>query len=126
MDIAMDIGSLLLILALVILVGLFIARPLFDRKAEVVASPSGQSDHQRSALLAEHDRILNALQERISITPWEKFQKKSIQPSGPYCFSKVPRCSASWMNSNCKLQPGRRGRMEAAIATAAPRRPGRW
>jgi hypothetical protein len=59
----MDIGSLLLILALVILVGLFVARPLFDRKAEVVAPPSRQSDHQRSALLAEHDRILNALQE---------------------------------------------------------------
>jgi hypothetical protein len=59
----MDIGSILLILALLILVGLFIARPLFDRRAIIVNGHMGQEDHQLSALLAERDRVLNALQE---------------------------------------------------------------
>ena len=59
----MDIGSILLILALLILVGLFIARPIFERKAVIVTSQTGQDDHEFSTLLAEKDRILNALQE---------------------------------------------------------------
>ena len=59
----MDIGSLLLILALLIIVGWFIARPLFDRRATIVSAVPDQQDHAISALLAERDRILNALQE---------------------------------------------------------------
>ncbi len=59
----MDIGSLFLILALLILVGLFISKPLFERRAIAVSSLSNQEDHDLSALLAERDRILNALQE---------------------------------------------------------------
>jgi rubrerythrin len=59
----MDIGSILLILALLILVGLFIARPLFDRQAVIVNGRTRREDHEISALLAERDRVLNALQE---------------------------------------------------------------
>jgi hypothetical protein len=59
----MEIGSLFLILALLILVGLFIARPIFERKATPVASLEGREDHELSGLLAERDRILTALQE---------------------------------------------------------------
>lgn len=59
----MDIGSLLLILALLILVFLFITRPLFDRNATVVEPVDNQGEHERSALLAERDRVINALQE---------------------------------------------------------------
>jgi rubrerythrin len=55
----MDIGSILLILALLLLVGLFIARPLLERKAVGVS----QEDRQLSSLLAERDRLINALQE---------------------------------------------------------------
>jgi hypothetical protein len=50
----MNIGSILLVLALLILVGLFIARPLFNRRAVIVNEYTGQEDHQLSALLAEH------------------------------------------------------------------------
>ncbi|HEX9616510.1 MAG TPA: zinc ribbon domain-containing protein [Anaerolineales bacterium] len=56
----MEIGSIFLILALLILVGLFIARPIFERKAVPVVS---LEDHELSGLLAERDRILTALQE---------------------------------------------------------------
>jgi hypothetical protein len=55
----MDIGSIFLILGLFVLVGLFIARPILERKAVSLS----QEDHQVSSLLAERDQILNALQE---------------------------------------------------------------
>ncbi len=55
----MDIGSLFLILGLVILVGLFVARPFFERTARLVS----QEEQNLSALMAERDRLLNALQE---------------------------------------------------------------
>jgi hypothetical protein len=59
----MEIGSIFLILALLILVGLFIARPIFERKAIPVALLENREDHELSGLLAERDRILTALQE---------------------------------------------------------------
>ena len=55
----MDIGSLLLILAVLVPVVLYIARPLMERSATEVTA----EEHQYSALLAERDRILNAIQE---------------------------------------------------------------
>jgi hypothetical protein len=60
----MDIGSIFLILALLILVGVFISRPFFEREAVPVADPvADERDHELSSLLAERDRLLNALQE---------------------------------------------------------------
>ena len=59
----MDIGSILLLLALLVLVGLFIARPLIDREAVVVSPEEDQQEHEISTLLAERDRILTALHE---------------------------------------------------------------
>ncbi len=55
----MDIGSLLLLLALLILIGLFLSRPLLERKAVAVS----QQEHELSALLAEKERIILALEE---------------------------------------------------------------
>jgi hypothetical protein len=59
----MDLGSIFLILALLTLVGLFISRPFMERKEIVQEAELNSIEHQRSALLAERDRILNALQE---------------------------------------------------------------
>jgi NADH pyrophosphatase NudC (nudix superfamily) len=63
----MEIGSILLIAALALLVALFISRPFFDRasRARLVEAGRGtaQADHEHSTLLAERDRVLNALQE---------------------------------------------------------------
>jgi len=55
----MDIGSILLIFGLLVLVALYISQPLFQRKATFVS----EEEQEYSALLAERDRILNALQE---------------------------------------------------------------
>jgi hypothetical protein len=55
----MDIGSLLFLLALLILIGLYLSRPLLERTATVVS----QAEHELSALLAEKERIIHALEE---------------------------------------------------------------
>ena len=55
----MDIGSIFLILGLLVLVVLFISRPLFEKQSVSIS----QTEHDLSALLAERDRILTALQE---------------------------------------------------------------
>jgi hypothetical protein len=63
----MDLGSIFLILAGVLLVAIFITRPFLDRKVEtaplVEQKTAGQEEHQRSTLLAERDRLLNTIQE---------------------------------------------------------------
>jgi len=59
----MDIGSIFLILALIIIVALFIGRPLFERKAFATPAVTTQEDHELSGLLAERDQVINALQE---------------------------------------------------------------
>jgi hypothetical protein len=55
----MDIGSIFLILGLLLIVGLFIARPLLEERSAALS----QEEHEISSLLAERDRLLTALQE---------------------------------------------------------------
>jgi len=63
----MDLGSIMLILALALGVGIYISLPLTRHSAteKLVASnkTTDDVDHKRSALLAERDRVLTALQE---------------------------------------------------------------
>lgn len=62
----MDIGSILLILALAILVSLMLSRPFFERHSLEAAGAPRNADtyeHERSTLLAERERLLNALLE---------------------------------------------------------------
>ncbi len=60
----MDIGSIFLILALLLVVGVFISRPFFEKEAVPVVDPAAdEQGHELSSLLAERDRLLNALQE---------------------------------------------------------------
>lgn len=56
----MDIGSLFLLLALIIAVAAFIASPLQVRRGAVGLR---QEDHELSELLAERERVLEALEE---------------------------------------------------------------
>ena len=59
----MDLGSLFLILALLILVGLFVSRPFLERRGAISELSTAPQDKRRSTLLAERDRLLNAIQE---------------------------------------------------------------
>jgi len=58
----MELGSIFLILALFLLVGFYIGRPLLEKKPQesVVLDTN---EHEVSALLAERDRLVNALKE---------------------------------------------------------------
>lgn len=55
----MEIGGLLIGLAILVLVGAYVARPLVERQAQ----PVSESDRELSALQAERDRILQLLQD---------------------------------------------------------------
>ena len=59
----MDLGSVCLILALFILVAYFVMRPLFDPALQPTTPPQSSRQVERSALLAERDRLLRALQD---------------------------------------------------------------
>ena len=61
----MDIGAIFLILAVIILAGLFISRPFTDHLPNRASTPNpaGANEYERSNLVAEYDRQLNALQE---------------------------------------------------------------
>jgi hypothetical protein len=55
----MDIGSIFLVLGLFVLVALFVAKPLMEKKSVAVS----REEHELSALLAEKDRTITTLQE---------------------------------------------------------------
>jgi hypothetical protein len=59
----MDLGSLFIILAILIGVGLFVSRPFLEKKSSPSVSYSDPKEHRLSELMAERDRILNAIQE---------------------------------------------------------------
>jgi NADH pyrophosphatase NudC (nudix superfamily) len=59
----MDLGSLLALLALLLLVGFFVARPLLDNSPASRAALTSAQDHAFSHLAAERERLLDTLQE---------------------------------------------------------------
>jgi hypothetical protein len=62
----MDLGAILLILAVAVLVGLFVSRPFASRRASsepLIRPAREEADIRRSSLLAERDRVLTALQD---------------------------------------------------------------
>ena len=62
----MDIGAVLLILAVILLISIFISRPFFDTGSARILPDTPESDeieHKRSSLLAEYDQTLSAIQE---------------------------------------------------------------
>ncbi len=63
----MDLGSILLIIALTVVVGVFVSQPLlkFSKKERMISVSQAVTapEHEHSVLLAERDRILTSLQE---------------------------------------------------------------
>jgi len=109
----MDIGSIFLILAVLIPVVIFIARPLMERKATAVTL----EEHQYSALLAERDRILNALQELefdhiLGKIPEDNYptQRASLMRSGAEILRQIDEYAGR------PVEGGVDDRLEAAIA----------
>ena len=113
----MEIGSIFLILALLLLVGLFVGRPILDHQGERLISASDQVEHQRSALLAERDRILTALWE----LDFDNTLGKIPEEDYPSQRTALLHQGADLLRQIDALQPGEavddaEARLEAAIA----------
>ena len=109
----MDIGSIFLILGLLVLVVLFISRPLFEKQSVAVS----QTEHDLSALLAERDRILSALQE----LDFDYSLKKIPEDEYPAQRTRLVQKGADVLRAIDELQEEQsaedaEGRLEAAIA----------
>lgn len=55
----METGSILLLLAVILLIGLYVAQPFLGRRNRRLSAEA----HEISTLMAERDRVVNALQE---------------------------------------------------------------
>jgi len=129
----MDIGSILLIFALLLLVAWYVSRPLFERKATSVS----WEEHDLSTLLAERDRVIQNLQEvdfdyNLGKIPEEDYptqrnlllqhgaeilrQLDSLQPSQP-AIAATDRLEKA-------IAARRTQQLEAAAASASPRKNG--
>ena len=94
----MEIGSLLLVLAVLVIVGLYVAQPYLDRRQRLM-TPEAQDI---SALMAERDRVINALQEldfdfSLNKIPAEDYpvQRAALLKKGSDILQKLDEMTAS-------------------------------
>jgi hypothetical protein len=92
----MELGAIFLLLGVLFLVGLFVAQP-FTRRWRV----TNQSSHELSTLLAERERVLNALMELdfdngIGKIPAEEYsaQRASLIQKGSEILRKLDQIQA--------------------------------
>lgn len=130
------IGSLFLILALALVVGLFIAQPFFKNvsgsnadKESTVRSAEEEREHQRSSLLAERDRVLNALQEldfdyALGKVPAEEYplQRSALLKTGADVLRRLDEIVASGGAAIPSLGVDMQGSAEDQIEAAVARR----
>ena len=115
----MEIGSILMILAVVVLVSLYVSLPFYTRptKASALAKSTVEAEHRRSGLLAEYDRLLTTLQDldfdnQLGKVPAEEY---------PQQRASLLQSAAAVLRQLDELQPaagqaGVEDRIEAAIA----------
>lgn len=110
----MDIGAILLFLAVLVVTVLFIARPFLDKRQPAVAA----GGHELSALMAERDSIITALQEldfdnSLGKIPAEDYpqQRAALLQHGAEVLRKIDLLSPKTASSGDAEK-----RIEAAIA----------
>lgn len=118
----MDLGSIFLVLALLIVVIWFISRPFIELKTIPENTLVNQEEHDVSALLAERDQVLDALQEldfdhALGKIPEEDYpaQRKFLLDQG----TKILRELDSHQDTGTSAQESTNdvdARLEAAIA----------
>ena len=118
----MDLGSVMLILALALGVGLYISLPLTRHTAREKLDANQKStddiDHNRSALLAERDRVLTALQEldfdqALGKIPAEDYpvQRTALMTTGANVLRQLDQ-----LDTGNGSSPSAEDRLEAAVA----------
>ena len=142
------IGALFLVLAVAFLVGLYISQPFLRRPAATVMAKrqldSDETERQRSALLAERDRILTSLQDldfdhALGKVPDEDYpnqrmvfmeegaevlrQLDALEPQPLASVSTVDHLEAAVAARRADAQVNRNGSSAALVTAAvAPRR----
>lgn len=117
----MDLGSLFLLLALLIFVAGFVLRPLQERGLDVVS----QEEHEYVALLAERDRLLDALAEldfdkELGKVPGDLYplQRENLLKRGADVLRKLDGLQASGAVGLAEEIEGRVARRRAKLASA--------
>ena len=126
----MDLGSIFLILALAVVVFLFISRPFLERRSEgerlLARQAIREKDRQRSSLLAQRDRLLNAIQELDTDSDLGKIpedayaeQRESLLKAGTMVFRQLDELTKSTSNApdHGKTISDERDDLEALIAS---------
>jgi len=113
----MEIGSFFLVLAVMVAVGLFVGQPFFERGGRRRSSAEA---HEVSALMAERDRVVNALQEldfdfQLNKIPAEDYptQRAELLKKGADVLKNLDALTNSYPASNGK---GATDRIESAVA----------
>jgi hypothetical protein len=128
----MDIGSVFLILALLAVVVLLVSRPLFMRDNMPAFELSNREDHDYSALLAERDRVLTALEEldfdnSLGKIPEEDYpvQRALLLQYGADILRKLDEYSASGkeQKADSDAEETSEGRLEAVLLARRGSRP---
>lgn len=113
----MDLGAILLIFALIILVGIFISRPLVEKREMAFDLTQTPSDHERSSLMAERDQVLSAIQEldfdfTLGKIPESEYpvQRATMMAHGAEVLRRLDELQSGSVNDDIDQ------RLEAAIA----------
>ena len=109
----MELGAILLVLAVVTAVGLFLAQPYLNARPRSMSTEA----HEISSLLAERDRVVNALQEldfdhALNKIPAEEYppQRAALLQKGADVLKQLDELTASGVEVSAE------DRMEQAVA----------
>ncbi len=118
----MDLGSIFMIAALTLAVGIYISQPLLKTKDEKLVTEQkavGDAERLRSSLMAERDRVLAALQEldfdnALGKIPAEDYpdQRSLLMAQGADVLHKLDEIEPAPLKPSRSIED----RIEAAIA----------
>ena len=122
----MDLSAIFFVLAVLILVGMYLYAPFSGRTRR---SAVGREEHEVSSLMAERDRMINALQEldfdfKLGKVPEEDYpaQRAELLQKGADILRKLDElrpASASDTNAEARLEKAVAARRADAAAPAA-------
>lgn len=122
----MDLSAIFFVLAVLILVGMYLYAPFTGRTRR---SAVGREEHEVSSLMAERDRMINALQEldfdfKLGKVPEEDYpaQRAELLQKGADILRKLDElrpASASDSNAEARLEKAVAARRADAAAPAA-------
>ena len=119
----MEIGSIFLILAVLVIAGMYLYAPFTSRARTIYNNNNNNEEHELSALKAERDRVINSLQEldfdfKLGKIPAEDYpeQRANLLQKGAEILRQLDQIEALSPNPSPK---GRGENVETRIEKAA-------